>query len=245
MSFTQVFSGLGCADSRLSDTTHDKRRGCGGVGILWKKSLDVIPINEIDSDRICGVNLKKDDETWLSIIGVYLPCADLGMDYYRDTLVELERVISDSANLGPVVIAGDFNAHLGYMWGPRTSNTVNSQGLLLGELLSRCELHAASLSKTASGPECTFHSGDKFTTIDYILMDVEASSCIDRCWTHEDDDLTQSDHLPLSVKLSCSVTTQQAQDWTKASKSGALTSFQNVLKDRLSPFIGNLKHVVM
>lgn len=109
------FSGLGCADSRLSETTHDKRRGCGGVGILWKKSLDVFPINEIDSDRIYGVRLKKDDETWLSIIGVYLPYADLGMDYYRDTLVEVERVISDSANLGPVVIAGDFNAHLGHV----------------------------------------------------------------------------------------------------------------------------------
>ena len=104
------FSGFGRADSRLSETAHDKSRGCGGVGILWKKSLDVFPISAVDSDRICGIRLKKDDETWLSIIGAYLPCADLGGDYYRDTLVELESVISGSANLGPVVIAGDFNA---------------------------------------------------------------------------------------------------------------------------------------
>ena len=42
-------------------------------------------------------------------------------------------------------------------------------------------------------------NGDRFTTIDYILMDVEASSCIDHCWTHDDQDLN---HLPLSIKLS-------------------------------------------
>ena len=239
------FSGFCHADSRLSETAHDKSRGCGGVGIFWKKSLDVFPISAVDSDRICGIRLKKDDETWLSIIGAYLPCADLGGDYYRDTLVELESVISGSANLGPVVIAGDFNAHLSHMWGPRAPDTANSQGVLLGELLNRCDLYAASLSNTACGPEYTFHSGDRFTTIDYILTDVEASSCIDHCWTHDDEDLNQSDHLPLSIKLSCGVATQQAQDqnwiridWAEAGKGAALALYQEALKDRLSPFIG-------
>ena len=239
------FSGFGCADSRLLETTHDKSRGCGGVGILWKKSLDAFPISAVESDRICGIRLKKDNETWLSIIGVYLPCADLGLDYYRDTLIELEKVVSDSANLGPVVIAGDFNAHLGRMWGPRTPDTANSQGVLLGEMLNRCDLYAASLSSTVCGPEHTFHSGDRFTTIDYILTDVEASSCIDHCWIHDDEALNQSDHLPLSIKLSCDVSTQQAQDlnwiridWAKAEEGAALMSYQEALKDRLSPFIG-------
>ena len=223
------FTGLGHADSRLSEETHDKRRGCGGVGILWRKSLDAFPISEIDSKRVCGIRIKKEDDTWMSIIGAYLPCADLGMDYFRDTLAELEKVISDSTNL----------------WGPRGSTTANTQGVLLGELLGRCKLHATSLSNSASGPEYSFHSGDRFTTIDYILTDVEASSCTEQCWTHEDDDLNQSDHLPVSVKLSCNVTTQPVQDhnwiridWTKAVKSGALTSFQETLKDRLKPFLG-------
>ena len=56
-----------------------------------------------------------------AIIGVYLPCADLGMDYIREseiaTLAELEKVISDSTNLGPVVIAGDFNLHTSATYG--------------------------------------------------------------------------------------------------------------------------------
>ena len=51
----------------------------------------------------------SDDETWITIVGVYLPCLDLGMDYYRESLIELERVISKAEHWGPVIIAGDFN----------------------------------------------------------------------------------------------------------------------------------------
>ena len=74
------------------------------------------------------------------------------------------------------------------------------------------------------------------------------TSCVNWCWNLEVDELNQSDHLPLSVKLSCDVATQQEHDsnwiridWSKAVKSGVLTSFQNVLKDRLSPFIGKAR----
>ena len=46
-------------DSRLNETS-SLTRGCGGVGILWKKSFDVTPIGEIhvDSDRICGIRMR-------------------------------------------------------------------------------------------------------------------------------------------------------------------------------------------
>ena len=71
------FTGFGWADWRLTETTHDRSRGCGGIGVLWRKSLDVFSISDIVPDRICGIKMKKDGETWLSIIGVYLPCADL------------------------------------------------------------------------------------------------------------------------------------------------------------------------
>ena len=35
---------------------------------------------------------------------------DLGIDCYREHLVELERVVSECETLGSVVILGDFNA---------------------------------------------------------------------------------------------------------------------------------------
>ena len=68
------------------------------------------------------------------------------------------------------------------------------------------------------------------------------------CWTHEEDVLNQSDHLPLSLKLSCNIATQLSQDfnrinidWSKAGKSEAITLFQKAVKDRLSPFIGKTR----
>lgn len=49
------YHGQGRADSRLTETSDSCSRGCGGVGILWKKSFDVTPISDIQSDRICGI----------------------------------------------------------------------------------------------------------------------------------------------------------------------------------------------
>ena len=36
------------------------------------------------------------DSSLMSVIGVYLPCLDLGVDCYREHLMELEGVISES-----------------------------------------------------------------------------------------------------------------------------------------------------
>ena len=85
--------------------------------------------------------------TWLSIIGVYLLCLNLGMGLHRETLIELERIITVLKHLGPTVIAGDFNAHLGLLWGHRGNTTTNIRRVLVGELLERCHLHTVSLNE--------------------------------------------------------------------------------------------------
>ena len=73
------------------------------------------PVGGISSDRICGIRFSVDDgdRSVMSIIGVYLPCLDQGLDCYTE---ELERVFSKSELLGPVIVLGDFNAHLGGCW---------------------------------------------------------------------------------------------------------------------------------
>lgn len=48
------------------------------------------------------------DSSLMSVIGVYLPCLDLGVDCYREHLLELERVVSEARLLGPVTVLGDF-----------------------------------------------------------------------------------------------------------------------------------------
>ena len=89
---------MGKADCRLTDEARGGK-GFGGIGILWHKSIGATPIGEI-SDRICGIRFYG-DRAVMSVIGVYLLCLDQGIDYYREQLIELERVVCESALLGP------------------------------------------------------------------------------------------------------------------------------------------------
>ena len=66
------YTGFGRADKRLHDQSA-LSRGCGGVGLLWKKSIQTSLI-EIDSDRICGIQIELED-CLLSVLSVYLPCS--------------------------------------------------------------------------------------------------------------------------------------------------------------------------
>ena len=39
-------------------------------GVLWRRNLDAVPIIDIDSDRICGVRIRRkcgQDDSWLSV----------------------------------------------------------------------------------------------------------------------------------------------------------------------------------
>ena len=63
--------------------------------------------------------------------------------HYQDQLVELERIVLELKALGPVIVMGDFNAHLCPPVGVNSCNT--GQNVLLDELMRRCELYAVSL----------------------------------------------------------------------------------------------------
>ena len=50
------YTGFGRSDKRLTSESN-LTKGCGGVGLIWKKSIAAVPLS-IDSDRICGVQLE-------------------------------------------------------------------------------------------------------------------------------------------------------------------------------------------
>ena len=129
---------MGKADIRLSAES-DRSRGCGVVGILWHKSIGATPVDGILSDRVCAVQFSIDDgpRSMVSVIGVYLPCLDQGLECYRQHLHKLERVISESSLLGCVMVLGDFNAHLGLLDGGRGRGDPNLQGVMVNEVMAR------------------------------------------------------------------------------------------------------------
>ena len=119
------------------------------------------------------------------------------------------------------------------------------QGVLLEEVMRRCELYAASLSEGTTGPNYTYWSGGVQTTVDYIFMDVGAASLASPCTVREMEDLNTSDHLPISVCLSYPAPILSVPgefqwpriDWRRAGSSGALENFQAELQAKLSPFL--------
>ena len=85
---SEQYNAVGKSDSRLTEA-RDGGRGCGGIGILWHKSISSSPITDITSDRICGIRFSIDDgdSSVMSVVGVYLPCLDQGVDCYRTPVI--------------------------------------------------------------------------------------------------------------------------------------------------------------
>ena len=199
---------------------------------MWKKSLDAIPTTGIKSDRICGITVKlsTSQPQYLTIRCVYLPCADLGMQVFCDHLIELERLVTEAQQCGLVVVLGDFNAHLGHLGGVCGSSGIpNPHGLLVKEWADRCQLYAASMSTLSEGPDYTYFSGERRTTVDYIFIDPETAQFLELCYTHDMQGLNTSDHLPISAILSLPAFHSKEEggkqiliNWEKAASTGAL-----------------------
>ena len=55
--------------------------------MIWKKSFGGVPIGGITSDRLCGMRfLLGLTKVTMSVLGVYLPCLDQGMNVYVEHL---------------------------------------------------------------------------------------------------------------------------------------------------------------
>ena len=81
---------------------------------------------------------------------------------------------------------GDFNAHLS-----RAGNRegMNFQGHLIQGVLERGSFSALSPRGLACGPGYTYCCGSTRTIVDYILMDVSATSLLQSCQLLPMDDL--------------------------------------------------------
>ncbi len=88
--------------------------------------------------------------------------------------------------------------------------------------------------------------GETKTTIDYILLDVEASSLMDGCGTLQDHDLNTSDHLPQFIALQFSHKSKEVADsantridWSNIQSSEALSAFQSEVSAFVTPLLNN------
>ena len=109
-------TGLAIPDKRLTPECCNLSKGCGGIGVLWRKQLKVIPVSEVDSNRVCAISIKS-TYTPIIITGVYLPTTNSPLEEYRECVNVIECLINRHRGC-PVIITGDFNAHVVTEGGP-------------------------------------------------------------------------------------------------------------------------------
>ena len=165
------------------------------------------PISAIDNDRICGVRVllpaSKDPQCYLTILGLYMPSAELPQETFSLYLESVEHLISQLNSDGPLLVLGDFNALLGSR-DSEDPHSCNNRGNQWNTLIEDHTLYNVSLGCVSTGPTHTFASGGNMTTIDYVLANQDALREISSCVTAEDHPLNTSDHLSIKCCLDLS-----------------------------------------
>ena len=193
------FAYTAVCDNRLSPSS-TLTRGCGGCSILWHKSISAVPLSNLESDRICGIQLPIEGSQLLTIVGVYMPSSEYPQEIYNNAV---NQAISSAPPSSPLLLVGDLNCHIWKLGGPRSLSDPNQRGVLV-EHNSLC---IPSLSTLATGPVQTFHSNRTATTVDYAISNLSLSTVLVSSRVEEDHPLNTSDHLPIVSKLNLSLLT--------------------------------------
>ena len=178
------------------------------------------------------------------VYNVYCPFSDYTIDQYQQCILDLEGELNSHQNeSSAIVIAGDFNAHLGTLSGCRGSGPPYSRGLLLKEFIDRNNLFVASHCIASSGPNYTYHSGRNFTTIDYIITNKLASDLLTAAKVLPDHSLNVSDHLPITISLDLNIENGKSASvkpkiyWDKAISSGLINSYTLAVRNAITPLL--------
>ena len=136
-------------DKRLSPTS-DLIRGCGGTAIFWKRCLNATLLSNLNSDRICGVQLPLPQSCTLTILGVYMPSSYQPQVVYSSYVDIMDQTISQISPTSPLVVVGDLNCHMGYLGSPRSPDCPNARGSQWAELIDHHSLYVPTLSNISN-----------------------------------------------------------------------------------------------
>ena len=164
-----------------------KPRGYGGVGILWRKSLNhLVTVLEDGSERIQCVRVKTAEGPIL-IISVYMPSKGRGdnISEFQDCIYQLQEIIQKYYDHF-IFIGGDLNEDL----------TLPSHSKRKEELVRFIDEY--KLSTVPVGPTFIHPNGKDCSTIDYFIfrdtsgVDVNITCCNTLA-------SNTSDHHPINV----------------------------------------------
>ena len=89
-------------DLRLANV---RRPGKGGIAIMWHNSIsNSITRLDIESDRICAIQLRLNRNNFVYNLQIYAPCSNISIFDYRNFVDCLQSVISMYAENGSVIV---------------------------------------------------------------------------------------------------------------------------------------------
>ena len=229
-------------DNHLSPTS-TLRRGCGGCAILWKKTIPATLVSNLESNRICGIQLPLEGtHSALTILGAYMPSSDQPQEVYNAHLATINQAITQIPPSSPLLIVGVLNCHLGSRGGPRSSADPNQRGLQWKDLINSHSLYVPSLSNLASGPVHTFFSRTTTTTVDYIIGNLTTSTAIVSCIvlsTHLIISLLYISNLNLSLLTLAPRSSDQnnSLDWNSALRLGSIPQYASLMDEAVAPLL--------
>ena len=208
-----------------------------------------MPLENIGNDRIIAIKVKLPNQKALFVLGTYLPSTNDSTSSYREYINTLEDSIAHLKSLGAVVLAGDFNAHIGNHGGPRSFKEVNNRGHILISLLDQFQFISVNSQELCNGPIETFHSnqGSTLSTIDHIFVNQEHLPLIKWCYVESDNCSNLSYHLPvicswdlqLPLLSTRSKTAHMSLSWKTLLNETVKIRYQNSVKRRLESLENN------
>ena len=170
-------------------------RPYGGVGFLWRKSLDLsISVVETKHDWLGCIKITDCNKVFF-LINVYMPYeSDVNLDKYQDCLGKLSVFMQETASTC-ISVVGDFNADI-------------SKTSVFGDILYKyCNEHSLHIVDKTSLPTSTYTyvSAAWGTTswLDHVICTEDAMECVSDIKVVYD--CICSDHHPVSFIIDTNI----------------------------------------
>ena len=203
----------------------------GGIATLWSKAIDsCVSVLElpIQSDRISVVRVDIPNEDTICLVNVYMPTTNTSIEFYRDSISDLQIIVDWLMSVGVVIICGDLNAGLSTKFGNRANPVANARGIILEEFLYYNNMYSTVSDNRCNGPKCTYHPMDVnylSSQIDHFITNNDNQPNVVRCYVHVEHSLNMSDHYPISIMWKSNLEAannyiiQHRFNWNKCDKS--------------------------
>ena len=202
-------------------------RGHGGVAILARKEIELVPVGVTNDVRVVPV-LVRGRMMEMLLIAVYLPTGttqDKSIEY-QEAIDRICSVIQQHGKGRVVVVGGDLNVDL-------TKEVHRNKK----HVLNLMEEHSLVVPSNRFDGKATFYSNENtpVSLLDYFLIGNEYTHMVQEYIIPTRGALNRSDHEPVIIRSALGGAAHQKHirttkiDWLKAKKQGKLEEYRAII----------------